>query len=81
MITFAAMLVPYFKTFESCDYGNKRIDLLFQIRNVIKFSSPFAACFLCFKKKLYPAKFYLPLVNDISFSYDFCSLIPEKLFV
>ena len=37
MRTFAAMLVPYFKSSECCDYGNNFIDLPFQSGNVIAF--------------------------------------------
>ena len=43
MGTFAAMLRPYFKSCEGYDFGNKPIELPFRSRNVIEFSSPFAA--------------------------------------
>ena len=40
MGTFAAMLGPYHKSCESCDYGNIPIDLPFQIWYAVEFSSP-----------------------------------------
>ena len=50
MGTFAMMLGPYFKFCESFDYGNEPIGLSFQSRNVVEFSSPYAAGSFCFKK-------------------------------
>ena len=52
---FATMLCPYFKSCEGCDYGNKTKNLTFQSRNVVEFSSPFAARSVCSKKIFYVA--------------------------
>ena len=70
MGTFAAMLGSYFVSCEGYDYGNKPIDLAFQNRIVIKFSSLFAACFFCYTKSFYKAYLYQHFVSEISFSFD-----------
>ena len=65
MGTFTAILVPYFKPCEGCDYGNKTLHLPFQSRNVVKFSSPFAVRFFCFKKSFYIVNLYLHLISVV----------------
>ena len=66
MGTFATMLVPYFKFCESFDYSNEPIGLSFQSRNVVEFSSPYAARTFCFKKSLYMAySIYILFVRSL----------------
>ena len=50
MGSFSAMLGLHFKSCKSCNYDNKGMDLPFQSRNVLEFSSPFAARSVCSKK-------------------------------
>ena len=70
MGTFAATLVPYFKTSEGCDCGNKPKDLPIQIGR----SSSFHLSLLLVSfttKNFFNAYVYLHLVSEISFSFDF----------
>ena len=72
MGTFAAMLVPYFKSQEGFDDGNKSIDLPFQSRKVIEcFHLPLLIVFFCSKKPFYNVHSYLHLVAEINFTHDF----------
>ena len=70
MGTSAAMLVPYFKPREGCDYDNKPIDVPFQSRNVIQFHLPLLLGLFALKKSFYIIYLYLHLVSEISFSCD-----------
>ena len=68
MGTFAVMLGPNLKSREGCDYGNKPIDLPFQIWHVVEFPTPSAACPLPSKKSSYVAYYVYLLFFEISFS-------------
>ena len=69
MGTFGAILARYFKSCESCDYGNQSIDLPFQSSNVPEFHIPllldhFATCTLS----------YINLVGEVRVACTFPSL-------
>ena len=68
MDTFPAMLGPYCKSCESCDFANKPKDLLFQNWIVIDISSDFAVRFFLQVETFYTAYLYLHSVSDICFS-------------
>ena len=68
MGTFAVMLGPNLKSREGCDYGNKPIDLPFQIWHVVEFSTLFAARPVPSKKSSYVAYYIYNLFFEISFS-------------
>ena len=70
MDSFAAMMGPYFKSCEGCDYGNKPTDLSFQSRNVVEFSSPCAARSVCTGETFLHCILNLYHVIEISFSFD-----------
>ena len=71
------MFSPYFKSFESSDYGNKSIDLPFQSWNIIEFSSPLLLSPLALRNLLYK---YILLVKSV-FSYNFFLINFAKAFL
>ena len=54
-----------FKLCEGCDYGNKPIDMPFQSRNVVEFSSSYVARSVSSKTFLQGIIIYLYLVFEI----------------
>ena len=70
MGTFAATLVPYFKTSEGCECGNKLKDLPIQIGRSSSFQLSLLFVFFA-TKSIFNAYVYPHLVSEISFSFDF----------